>query len=241
MTECRNCGARLDGTFCPDCGQKNVDLERPITTLIGDVLKETFDLDGRASRTIRLLLTRPGFLTSEFLAGRRRLYTPPLRLYLVFSVSFFVVVGWVASKGILLGPGQSPAEHAASQAQFMANELPRLMFVLLPVFALLLKSVFRQRLYFDHLIFSLHLHCVAFGVLALMLPIEELANKYWPLMIAQIICLAGFLAYFAVAVRQVYRPGWVVVLAKSLVVLIGYVMVVSIVIESMSNLLLLDD
>jgi len=40
--------------------------------LIGDVVKETFELDGRAALTVKTLFRRPGMLTYEFLAGRRR-------------------------------------------------------------------------------------------------------------------------------------------------------------------------
>lgn len=39
------------------------------------------------------LLFKPGFLTKEFIAGRRVRYLPPLRLYLVLSVVFFLVMG----------------------------------------------------------------------------------------------------------------------------------------------------
>ena len=122
------------------------------------------------------------------------MYTPPLRLYLVVSISFFVIVAWLASSGILLEPGQDPTFDAAVQAQFLSDDLPRLMFVLLPVFALLLKGVYRSHLYFNHLIFAIHLHTIGYIVLALMLPIEDIASQYVGLAIAQAVLLAYFLA-----------------------------------------------
>ena len=39
------------------------------------------------------LLFKPGLLTREFLAGKRVKYLPPLRLYLVLSVLFFLILG----------------------------------------------------------------------------------------------------------------------------------------------------
>lgn len=129
MTHCRNCQTEIDSAYCPTCGQQDVDLERPIRSLIGDVVKETFELDGRAALTIKTLFRYPGMLTEEFLAGRRRTYTPALRLYLVISISFFVLVAWVAQSGLLLAPGQDPGFDAALQARFMSDDLPRLMFV----------------------------------------------------------------------------------------------------------------
>lgn len=241
MTECQNCQTRLDGAYCGNCGQRNVDLERPIWALVADVVKETFEIDSRAWLTIKTLFFHPGKLTSDFLAGRRRTYTSPLRLYLVVSLSFFVVVAWLAESGALLEPGQDPVFDAAVQARFLTDDLPRLMFVLLPVFALLLKGAHRRNLYFDHLIFAIHLHTLGYVVLALMLPFENLANEHVGLMILQLLFFAYFIVYFVVAMKRVYASGWVVATAKSVAVLFGYMIVVSVAIENMSSFLIIGD
>ena len=241
MTHCRNCQTPLDGAYCPNCGQKDIDLERPLGELVGDVLRETLDVDGRAWRSIRTLFLHPGALTSEYLLGRRRSYTPPLRLYLGISVAFFVLMAWLASEGVLLEQGQSREADAASQAQFLSNDLPKMMFVLLPVFALLVKAIFWQRLYFDHLIFAIHLHSAAYVILALMLPLEEIAGKHWVPMALQMIVLGYFLSYIVTSVRRVYGASWLVSSAKSLAVLSGYMVIVSIVIEETSSFQILAD
>ncbi len=235
MKQCNNCQTPLEGTFCPNCGQKDVDLERPIAELVGEVLRDTLDVDGRAWRTVRTLFRHPGTLTSEYLAGRRRLYTPPLRLYLVISVSFFVLIAWFAGQGVLLDPGQTREADAASQAQFMSDELPRMMFVLLPIFALLIKIVFPRRLYFDHIIFSVHLHSAAYVLLVLMLPLEQVAGEHWVPLVVQVVLLAYFIAFFAISLRRVYHASWLVATVKSVAVLFGYMVLVSGVIEATSN------
>lgn len=241
MTQCKNCQSPFEGIHCPNCGQKDINLERPMRDLIGEVLKETIDVDGRAYRTIRNLMMQPGLLTECFLDGRRRVYTPPLRLYLVISISFFLLMAWFASQGVLLDPGQSLETDSVMQAQFVSDKLPRLMFLLLPVFALLLKIVMLRRLYFDHLIFSIHLHSVAYIVMTFMLPLEQVANEQWLPMIVQILLLVYFFGYFVISLRRVYGAGWVVATAKSLLVLFGYMMIVSGVIEATSNFQILAD
>ncbi len=241
MSQCLNCQTPLDGAFCPTCGQRDINLERPIWSLVGDVVKETLELDGRAALTIKTLFRHPGLLTCEFLAGRRRTYTPPLRLYLAISISFFVLVAWFAQSGILLEPGQDPGFDAAVQARFLSDDLPRLMFILLPIFALLLKAVYAGRLYFDHLIFSLHLHSAAYVALAMMLLLEEMANRHLSLMILQIVLLLVFLAYFALAVRRVYQSNWLAVALRSAAVLFAYMIIVSVVIENTSNFKIIAD
>jgi hypothetical protein len=241
MTQCRNCQTTLDGSYCPNCGQKNVDLERPMFDLATEVLKETFELDGRAARTVKMLFRHPGMLTSEFIAGRRRAFTPPLRLYLVISISFFILISWLANKGLLLEAGRAPGQKSADQAQFLSDDLPRLMFVLLPIFALLLKAAYHKRLYFDHLIFSIHLHSAAYVILALMLPIEEMANTNIGLAIVQGLLLAYFIAYFLLSLRRVYGSGWLVTSAKTFGILFGYMMAVSLAIETTSTFLIIAD
>ena len=234
MTPCKNCNEPLEKNYCPQCGQKNVDLERPLRELLAEVLRETFDLDGRAARTLKTLFTRPGRLTTEFLAGRRRLYTPPFRLYIVISVLFFVVAAWVTGYGALLTEGQTLETDAAGQARFVAEELPRLMFVLLPVFALLLKIAFRQRLYFDHLIHSLHLHSAAYVVFALMLPLEQASNVW--LMSAQIAFFVYLLAYLGISLRRVYGASRLATGMKAIGVSLAYMTLLAISFEGASRL-----
>ncbi len=241
MTHCKNCESPLEGPYCPMCGQKDVDLERPLRELVGEIVNETFDVDGRAWRTVKTLFLRPGLLTSEFLAGKRRVYTPPLRLYLFISVSFFVLMAWVASQGLLLELGQSPGPEADVQARFMSDELPRLMFVLLPVFALLLKAFFSKRLYFEHLIFSVHLHSATYVILGLMLPLERVSADSWPALIAQVALFAYLIIYLIIALRRVYGTTRTGAAVRAVAILLGYMMAVSGLIEANSTFLIISD
>jgi hypothetical protein len=76
--------------------------------LAGDAWQELSGYDGRIMATLRGLL-RPGFLTSEYLAGRRAHYLPPVRLYLIVSVVYFVIAASAPadgrSQGTVNGPG----------------------------------------------------------------------------------------------------------------------------------------
>lgn len=88
--QCANCGTTVTGHFCAHCGQKS---EHPVHSLWHFISEATEDLthaDSRLWRTLGAVLFRPGFLTTEFLAGRRARYLPPIRLYLVVSVLFFL-------------------------------------------------------------------------------------------------------------------------------------------------------
>lgn len=227
MKLCKNCETRLEGPFCLQCGQRDVDLDRPLPDLLAEVAQETLDADGRLISTLKALFRRPGFLTAEFLAGRRQSFTPPFRLYLAFSLLFFLVAAWAVSHGMMLSEGQTLAADAPGQASFVSDELPRLMFLLLPVFALLLKAAFWRRQYFDHLIHSLHIHSAAFVILAVMLPMEDAANQWWWALVLQLAMTAYLLIYLAASVRRVYRANWWITWGKSLAILFVYINVVA--------------
>jgi len=241
MGRCRNCDTQLDNLYCPACGQKDVDLDRPFPALLGEVARETFDIDGRAWRTVKILFSQPGRLTAEYLAGKRKTYTPPLRLYLVISVSFFIVMAWFAGRGMLLDPGQTVETDAVSQARFMSDQLPRLMFVLLPIFALLLKAVIRHRHYIDHIIFSVHLHSAAYVILALLIPFEGLASRSLLALALQIALLSYLIAYLVISLWRVFDATWISATTKGFVVLLAYMMVVSALVEATSSFLIISD
>lgn len=87
---CANCGAAVTGRYCGACGQR---LEPPLHTLwhfMSVAAEDVTHADSRIWRTLAALLFRPGFLTAEFIRGRRARYLPPVRLYLVLSVVFFL-------------------------------------------------------------------------------------------------------------------------------------------------------
>lgn len=88
---CLNCGAPLDGRFCPECGQRDIPPYPSVRELATDAFAEFSGWDGRLAATLRGLVEHPGLLTREFLEGRRARYISPVRLYLTASVVYFVL------------------------------------------------------------------------------------------------------------------------------------------------------
>ena len=93
---CLNCGNAFGAprpNYCPACGQEtNV---RPPT--LGEFAQQfggsIVATEGALWRTLTLLVCKPGRLTLEYLAGRRRRYVLPLRLYLTTSVIALLMLG----------------------------------------------------------------------------------------------------------------------------------------------------
>lgn len=87
---CRNCGTPLVGRYCHRCGQRHR-TEKPSITMVAErIVDSVFEVDSRILRTLRLLFLRPGALSAHYFAGRRADFIPPIRLYLVASVIFFL-------------------------------------------------------------------------------------------------------------------------------------------------------
>ena len=98
-----------------------------------------------------------------------------------------------------------------------------LLFLLMPLAALLLKLVyFRQhRYYISHLIYTVHLQCFALVLLTLLLVLGWL--HIWRAVML-VMVLYG-VAYFVLALKRVYAQVWFKTLAKSVVLAVGYSLV----------------
>lgn len=104
---------------------------------------------------------------------------------------------------------------------------PRIMFVMLPVFALLLALVYVWRrgfLYFDHLITALHFHAVMFLALVLTMP----ASLILPGGLAGVIFIVFANVWLYRALRVVYGSGRFAAITRVIVLDLAYGLVLSV-------------
>jgi ECF sigma factor/Protein of unknown function (DUF3667) len=174
LLECPNCSTPLSPRYSPQCGQKVGEINPTMHDLLHDVTHEFLHVDSKIFRTVALLLLKPGFLTCEYFEGRRVRYVSPIRVYLVFSVIYFAAATSierpifrsdenveVGALGAALGlEDTSPEEANRLMADVQAHWIPRLMFVLVPISALVVQLATRRtgRNYPQHLSFALHIH-----------------------------------------------------------------------------------
>jgi hypothetical protein len=122
---CDNCGATLTGRYCANCGQRH---EPPVHSLwhfLTVAFEDVTHADSRLWSTLAALAFRPGFLTHEFLAGRRARYLPPVRLYLVLSVLFFLCASLSRPQVLQLSTNERGVPQAARVVPLeQANDIP---------------------------------------------------------------------------------------------------------------------
>lgn len=89
--DCLNCGAVVAGRFCHICGQENIEPKENFWQLVTHFVYDITHFDGKFFSTLRYLLFRPGFLSHEYLRGRRADYLHPIRMYVFTSAFFFLI------------------------------------------------------------------------------------------------------------------------------------------------------
>lgn len=117
---CRNCDTSFIGKFCPECGQE-ADTGAPTAVgFIYEFLTRNVLEKGKFPRTVWHLLRYPGGLTVDFLEGRRARYIRPVRIYLIFSILYFLLLSFQANS---LVKNLSVSADAAAQAQKASQEV----------------------------------------------------------------------------------------------------------------------
>lgn len=112
---------------------------------------------------------------------------------------------------------QSPQSFVSA----LIGDIPKMMFLLLPLFAVSLKLLYwrPKRLYVEHLIFLLHVHAFAFLILTPLLFLH-------PAWLAGSVAFA-LAAYVLAAMRVVYKQSWPATLFKSSLLGLGYITLLS--------------
>ena len=208
---CANCGAPLNGPYCQACGQKAASPNVSLHEFFHEAFHEFAHVDGKIVQTLRLLLTRPGQLTREFLEGRRQRYVSPLRLYLTCSLIFFALAA-VAPKAerpfftVSRARGEAGLDpervrELRREATEKANDaithtLPRVMFVLMPVFGLLTWLFYHrsQPFYAAHLYYSIHFHSYVFLLLTAAIGLRPLLGSQFGAAVPVILMGVGHFA-----------------------------------------------
>jgi len=111
---CRNCGADAPWNYCPSCGQETAIALPSAFTFLREAAGRYVRFDGRMWRSLSALLFRPGFLTREYLAGRRRRYVRPARLFVALSIVLFAVLRFSAGTAVIAGSAGDDPSHAGT-------------------------------------------------------------------------------------------------------------------------------
>lgn len=88
---CLNCNAQTHGRYCHVCGQENMEPKEPFWVLATHFIYDITHFDGKFFSTLKYLLFKPGYLSIEYLRGKRVSYLHPIRMYVFISAVFFLI------------------------------------------------------------------------------------------------------------------------------------------------------
>ncbi|WP_316829313.1 DUF3667 domain-containing protein [Pedobacter aquatilis] len=88
---CLNCGAHVETHYCSSCGQPNLELKESFWGFISHSIAHYFHFDNKFFQTLTPLLTKPGQVTLDYLAGKRARYINPVSMYIFVSIVYFLV------------------------------------------------------------------------------------------------------------------------------------------------------
>ncbi|MEO7924155.1 MAG: DUF3667 domain-containing protein [Chitinophagaceae bacterium] len=316
--DCLNCGTIVQGHYCQNCGQENVVPKETFWHMVTHFFYDITHFDSNFFHTIHHLILKPGFLSKEYMRGRRANYLHPIRMYVFTSAIFFLLfftffspqanfisdsdkpmspkerVGYLAAlqerikkdtsnlvlkeqlkkakdstqpltmkdfniladkdKGVIqfgninyksmaeydsmeraLPPSerdgwfmrrvtkkqidinnkyrQNPEQAFEKMGDSLLHRLPYMLFISLPLFALILRLVYvrRKQFYFaDHGVFTIHLYVFSFLILLAIFGLLALETATHLGFIEFIVVLLFLLLFFYLymAMRNFYRQGW---------------------------------
>ena len=249
---CLNCGWEVERFYCPNCGQHIASHTKGVWQFIQEFLEEFLRFDSKLVRTLVPLVTKPGFLTTEWTSGKRVRYISPLKLYITISALCFLVLSISPNAALFRGAGGAAetAEHASHLSPIDAlfnrgvpnlskvdpkvlrehifMHLPTATLILVPVTALVFSLLYirSKRFYVEHLVFTLHYNCFCF--------LTYSVASIFPGMLPRQIAFFWAVGYLAFAIKHNYGQGW----AKSILkfVLFGCVYLVLLVITMLGTI-----
>lgn len=88
---CLNCGTKLQGEFCVQCGQPASTGRINFKETIDSFLSIAFAFKGPLRTTIRLLVTNPGKLFREYIGGKRKTYYKPVAFFILVTAVYIIL------------------------------------------------------------------------------------------------------------------------------------------------------
>ena len=307
-TNCLNCGTDVPGRYCTNCGQENIVPHESFGHLVKEFAADLVHYDSKTLLTFKYLFTKPGFITKEYIAGKRVKFVHPIKLYIFASFVFFFLYftltahqndesldkntkeqvetarrqnkevfaslpDSIKSGSLSTGDwfrrlsavdskeqydslqdalpkeyrdnriqrkmaryffnasrtedGQTKEGRNHDQEELFQHNYPKMMFVLLPLFALYLRWMYDKKKWFyaDHAIFSVHIHVFFFLFFLVCTALDALFHTEvftsWGLLI--------IFAYLVISLKNMYGQSWGKSLLKGALVTFAYLITLLIV------------
>lgn len=234
---CANCDTALIGVHCHQCGQKKLNPnEFAVKRFIARAAADVVDIESsKIFKTMVAMLSRPGLLATEYLAGRRGNFVGPIKLYLTFSALYFLfawgtladIRGGTTARTMRMPLVVKTARQQGVEPAVVADKIHQRaekyssafrFFSVLISGTFLAAFYFRTKKYYvEHLVFSLYYYSFDFfckSIFALIF--IAVAALGWKLPATALnLFYPVALAYLALSLRRVYQQRWLITGVKA--------------------------
>ena len=181
---CPSCSTQSEGKFCSNCGEKRItDKDYSIRRYLGESFSAITLLESKLLRSLWFVASKPGYLSREYFAGRRVRYIRPLQLFIFlnvvyyFSLTVFTATTFTTPLATQLhmndyypGYASRRVDHKLQAEKISYATLESkynektavlsktLIFLLIPIFALLFFMFFfrHKKFFVEHLVVATH-------------------------------------------------------------------------------------
>ena len=88
---CKSCGIEFRGLYCNICGEKVIEpKDRSFRVFLSKILIATTIVDNKFVKSLVLTVRQPGFLSREYVDGRRVNYMRPLQMFFILNLTYFL-------------------------------------------------------------------------------------------------------------------------------------------------------
>ncbi len=119
--DCLNCGSIVQGRFCHVCGQENVVPKETFWHMFTHFFYDITHFDSKFFESVKDLVFRPGFLSKEYMLGRRASYLHPVRMYVFTSAIFFLLFFSFFSPEEPVGKDLNKPLNAKERAEYIST------------------------------------------------------------------------------------------------------------------------
>jgi hypothetical protein len=221
-TTCRACQTEGTGKFCSNCGQSLVIKKVTLPYLLHEVFHFFTHLDKGIGYTLKHLITSPGTMQRDFLAGDRNRHQKPFSMY--FVAASVAALGLYWTNYVIL---HFYHVGGGSEMVFFNKYLVMMLLIIIPASALLTWIFFYNSEFGFAEIGVMQLYMLS--IFFLMVMLIQFLKLIWPALETRYIELPCFLVYTVFTFKNffLYQSRWKVILKAIACGLIFYLSVIN--------------